>query len=530
MLTKESPVCKSPGGDVTLSRNRMKRIYWLLFVFAVALGIGLRVAAFFWNDRLSGDVNLFALTAREYVRHHRLDYPMKYEFTEHVPYLALHTPASQHPPLWPFLGGTVARWLGTDDTFFALKLLCAATGIFLLLAIVMLVNRLQWPMEERLIALALILLSPMLTDFSANGSPYIVLALLLVVTSLLLLSAQRQSPIRYALAGLVCGVAVQIHGLMLFLPVLFLYFWMKDLRRGPVNRRGVLIFVVTGVLTVLPWLCWNQAHFGRLFYSSSTNHLFGQLGLLQFVADDNGLYYRVVAQPLAVLAPVYLRLFCKSLWEFSLYFLYEVGPFWLIPFWIGCRNHWRENRQQSAILWLPVAGTLAVVLLWANAKFRFLVPILPVAYLLAAKGCAQLQRGQPRARQLGYICLIGLFGWSACAHIWQPTTRYAAFDNPHKALYSQMQPLAKQLANQPPGVVLGYARALDGGVETVYWHPHPYVQATGIPPQYLTRLAADFQVRYLWTDNALKETLTATFPQAKLILSNRTFAVYEIQQ
>ena len=524
MLTKESPVCKSPGRDATLARNRMKRIYWWLFIFTVVLGIGLRVAAFFWNDRLPGDVNLFALTAREYVRHQRLDYPMKYEFTEHVPYLALHTPASQHPPLWPFVGGTVARWLGTDDTFLALKLLCAATGILLLIAIVMLVNRLHWPMEERLIALALILLSPMLTDFSANGSPYIVLALLLVLASLVLLSAQRQSPIRYAFAGLVCGIAMQIHSLMFFLPVLFLCFWIKDL------RRGGLIFAVTGLLTVLPWLCWNQAHFSRLFYSSSTNHLFGQLGMLQFIADDKGLYYRVAKQPLAVLAPVYLRLFCKSLWEFSLYFLYEVGPFWLIPFWIGCRKHWRENRQQSAILWLPVAGTLAVILLWANAKFRFLVPLLPVAYLLAAKGCVHLQRGQPRARQLGYICLVGLFGWSACAHIWQPTTRYTAFDNPHKELYAQMQPLAKQLAHQPPGVVLGYARALDGGVETVYWHQQPHVQATGIPPQFLPRLAADFHVRYLWTDTALQETLTAAFPHAKRILANRSFAVFEIQQ
>ncbi|MEI8062780.1 MAG: glycosyltransferase family 39 protein [Verrucomicrobiota bacterium] len=508
----------------------MKQIYWWLFIFAVALGIGLRIAAFFWNDRLAGDVNLFALTAREYVRHQRLDYPLKYEFTEQVPYRVLHTPASQHPPLWPFLGGSVARWLATDDTFFVLKLLCAVTGSLLLIAIVMLVNRLQWPMEERLIGLALILLSPLLTDFSANGSPYIVLALLLVLASLLFLSAQRQSPIRYAFAGLVCGVALQIHSLMFFLPVLFLYFWLQDRRRGQVNWRGVLIFAMTGLLTVLPWLWWNQQHFGRLFYSSSTNHLFSQLGLLQFVADDKGLYYRVVMQPLAVLAPVYLRLFWKSLWEFSLYFLYEVGPFWLIPFWIGCRTHWRENRHQSTILLLPVAGAAVVVLLWANAKFRFLVPLLPVAYLLAAKGCVHLHRGQPRARHLGYICLVGLFGWSACAHIWQPTTRYAAFDNPHKELTAQMQPLAKQLAHQPPGVVLGYANALDGGVETVYWHQHPHIQATGIPPQHLPRLAADFQVRYLWTDTALKASLTAIFPHAQLILSNRAFAVFEIQQ
>ncbi len=360
----------------------MKQIYWWLFIFAVALGIGLRIAAFFWNDRLAGDVNLFALTAREYVRHQRLDYPLKYEFTEQVPYRVLHTPASQHPPLWPFLGGSVARWLATDDTFFVLKLLCAVTGSLLLIAIVMLVNRLQWPMEERLIGLALILLSPLLTDFSANGSPYIVLALLLVLASLLFLSAQRQSPIRYAFAGLVCGVALQIHSLMFFLPVLFLYFWLQDRRRGQVNWRGVLIFAMTGLLTVLPWLWWNQQHFGRLFYSSSTNHLFSQLGLLQFVADDKGLYYRVVMQPLAVLAPVYLRLFWKSLWEFSLYFLYEVGPFWLIPFWIGCRTHWRENRHQSTILLLPVAGAAVVVLLWANAKFRFLVPCsrLPICW------------------------------------------------------------------------------------------------------------------------------------------------------
>ena len=74
-------------------------------------GVALRVASFAWNQRLQGDVNLFLLTAREFVQHDRLYYPLKWEFSDHVAYKALVCLSSQHPPLWPFAAGILGKIL-----------------------------------------------------------------------------------------------------------------------------------------------------------------------------------------------------------------------------------------------------------------------------------------------------------------------------------------------------------------------------------------------------------------------------------
>lgn len=44
--------------------TQLQRI--VLAVVLVGLAFGLRVSSFEWNDQLHGDVNLFALTAREF--------------------------------------------------------------------------------------------------------------------------------------------------------------------------------------------------------------------------------------------------------------------------------------------------------------------------------------------------------------------------------------------------------------------------------------------------------------------------------
>src|SRR5437867_1722743 len=139
--------------------NRERSI-WLLAVILLA-GLVLRVASFRWNSRLQGDVNLFALTAREFVEHARLTYPMKYEFSDHVAYKVLHSPASEHPLLVPFLAGVAGKVFRTDDTFFILKILCAMVGVTFLALLGYLGFRKQ-RIPETLVATAGIALSPML--------------------------------------------------------------------------------------------------------------------------------------------------------------------------------------------------------------------------------------------------------------------------------------------------------------------------------------------------------------------------------
>ena len=61
---------------------------------------------------------------------------MKVEFSDHVAYKTLASPASQHPPLWPLAAGLLGKVLRTDNTFLMLKLLTEAIGIGLMVVVV----------------------------------------------------------------------------------------------------------------------------------------------------------------------------------------------------------------------------------------------------------------------------------------------------------------------------------------------------------------------------------------------------------
>jgi len=104
--------------------------HWIWLVFALA--ICLRVVSLGWNDRLQGDVNLFALSARELASTGSLAYPMRYDYSARVDYHTLTTPASQHPPVWAFATAVLARVLRTEDTFGVLKGLSFLCGLGLM--------------------------------------------------------------------------------------------------------------------------------------------------------------------------------------------------------------------------------------------------------------------------------------------------------------------------------------------------------------------------------------------------------------
>ena len=74
-----------------------KAAFTTIALLILLAGIILRLISFGWNDRLQGDINLFALTAREFVLNDRLFYPMKFEYSDNVEYITLASPASQPP-------------------------------------------------------------------------------------------------------------------------------------------------------------------------------------------------------------------------------------------------------------------------------------------------------------------------------------------------------------------------------------------------------------------------------------------------
>jgi hypothetical protein len=486
-------------------------------------GAALRITAYSWNTRLQGDVNLFALTAREYVQHNRLYYPFKHDFSDRVPYRTLATPASQHPPLWPLAGGLLGKLLHTDDSFKMLKLVSEVAGFLFLALLVIIGVQLRRPYET-LAALALCALSPMLVDFSGNGSMYIALAAIVLAAVVLLYVPDQRKVTTYVLAGVLCGVGIMTHNMLILLPAAFLVCWVT--RR--VAWRQILVFALALVATLVPWMWWNWRHFGQLFYSSSTLYNLRQLGLARTGIFDDVVTTRVTGVLNAGVIQQYLKLAGNAVWRFLKGYAENTGPFVLLLAITGLVALFRRERRLGTAILLPFLLYIFTVILWATYRERFLVPALPLAFLLAAFGFAYLIRRGVAWRWLGGLALAGGLVWQAAGFLEQPPTQYYSHDAPYAASYAAMVRLSRELAQLPSGIVFGYSRVLDQGRETTYWNRLPFVAGSGLPLDAVTKVVRDFGVRYIWTSLGSDEVIRSAIPAVRAVLSDAEFTVFEV--
>jgi hypothetical protein len=218
----------------------------------------------------------------------------------------------------------------------------------------------------------------------------------------------------------------------------------------------------------------------------------------------------------------------QTAWYFVSTYYADVGPFCLILLVAGWAGLFRQRRRAAFVSLLLVSSYTLTVLLWATNRSRFVVPIIPLTYLVAAAGVAFLLRDRLPWRALGWVCLTGTIAWSLAGYRDQPPTRYYPYDAEWAATYAKMLPLAQELGKRESGVVLSYAYILDGGIETVYWDRQSFVYGRELPPEALSKVVEDFGVRYLWTQADMAEDLLTRFPRAREILVNDVFHVLEL--
>ena len=527
------------------------------------LGIGLfaRLAAFAWNDRLFGDVNLYALVARQWRETGRLDYPGKFDFFDPTPYLTLSSPASQHPPAWSWLAGLLASLpVGLDD-FAALKILSLLCGLMVIVLGMQLARTLSPGQPHAPTAVGLVLaLHPMLVDFSANGSPYIAVAAGALAVALAVCANDRPDWQRALLAGAGAALAWQVHGAgMLLVPAGLLgltlnprlvaaprssrrpgernalpYSAPQPPRFGSGKRLRLLtVYLLTTTLLLAPLLLWNHAHFGTLLHSTSTYYLQGKLGLVALVEDAHGIHYQVGALGWQHVVP-FLSLALISSGQFILHLGLESGVLGLGLAAFAGVTLWR-NRALSR---LALIGALAVVLAiavpclgWPEFKYRFLVPLLPFVLILATLGSAQLLAGTTHPRAATTRVILGLTGlfclgfWFTQIALTGSPAKYYAYDREHLADYRLMQGAAAYLHAQPPGTVIAFSDTLDGGAESAWWHHHPTVSVRGVAPAHLKRLIDDFHPTYLLLSPSRRADVP---PGATLGYENSAYLVYQL--
>lgn len=459
---------------------------------------------------------------------------MKYDYTPQAPYLTLESPASQHPPLWPLFGAILARLWGSTDTFQMLKVLSLATGLGVWLAF--LPKRKDLCNLPRLLPFGLVAISPWLVDFSTNGSPYILIALILLLAERLWWGNLSLNWIWLsALAGL-CALAILTHANLILLPLAFA---LKILTRAelPPQKKALELGIFGGVLLILlsPYWVWNWRTFGQWFHSPSFYYLLEQLRIAAITLDQDRVVWNVLPAPLPTIIQRYSLLFAKSAWAGIRQYLGMVTPlgvFFLViglvfPHGTGDKRQIRRlARRGRLFLFSPFFLYLLLISFWATHKTRFLIPLLPISYLLIGQGIESGVKLAKRQTWLLWLAVAALFLGTCLPYRQRPLNFYYAAETPFNAQqYDQMRGLAKQLAELPKGVVLGVSNSLDGGIETIYWAKQPFVTARGLNETLWRKLASDFQVRYIWSECQQGDQLQKIFPNSQLLLSNGLYCV-----
>ena len=252
--------------------------YPLWFWSVVVLGIFLRIASIWWNDRLLGDVNLFALTAREYAESGELNYPMKYDFSEKTSWGSLESPQSQHPPLWSFVAGSLADILGTKNTYGILQWMSLFSQILLLYITFKLGS--FFGKECVTFILPLVALSPLLIDFAGNGSQYTMGTVLMLSACCLLMEREARNLLKFFCSGALCGLAYCIHGAFMLTigSVILASVLSKGIRIG--KFLNVFFATLGFVLVLVPLFFYRVEHFGSVLHNLNSIYIAGVLGKL----------------------------------------------------------------------------------------------------------------------------------------------------------------------------------------------------------------------------------------------------------
>ncbi|MDG2304155.1 MAG: hypothetical protein P8R42_05775 [Candidatus Binatia bacterium] len=506
--------------------SRTRPAPWV--VGLLLLATALRVSSFEWNERLQGDVSLFALTTRNFVQTGELRYPMKYEFSDQVDYCETQSVASMHPPLFPLAAGAVGRAIGTDDTFPLLKLLSAIGGAALLLLLAL---RTRTTVDHgAMVALAFVCASPSLVDFSANGSPYIWSGLFLLLATILIGRIPNTRKADFALAGALAALGPQIHSALASIPVAFVVVGALEWRR--VSLRDASIFFGVAALLAAPYFTWNLVNFGSPLYSYSPHVLWTNLGFAQEGIWGNVITWRWLDAPRDGASAVTLRTIAESTGETLVGLFRDGGPGALALAAAGLIVLFRHNARGLAYRFVPLALYLGLVLPFFF-RDRFVVPLLPLTYVVAGIGFAA--GWASKQRLLAGACAAIALAWMVPAYFESPPTRYYLNDAPHSEAYEAMLPIARRLALLPTGTTLGYSNTLAGGIEAVYHHRQPFVRGRSHsspreehPGDVLRKLGRDFQVRYVWADAFTKGEVQEIFPNATEVLGNGAFFVLEL--
>ncbi len=364
----------------------LARREYILVGMLIVGALAVRAASLSWNTYVHGDVGIYAKSAESLATRGTLLVSTE---TDRPYFYSLKAKGGRildHNPLWPVLASPLVKFFNASG-YGALQALSYIFGAVLLFLVYALGKRMGGE-KVGLLALAFSSLSFTLIDYSANGSFYILQAVFYVAFVLAMLRIERWN--RVISAGGIMGFGLLLNQQTLILvPALFLVLAVRFYKAPLEGVKRFLAVLGIMMLIYAPWGIRNYREFGAPFYSVDMSYVWDKLGVPREVAGD------IVSFPIT--GAIYMKLARQSLASWlphNAYFInrklivlapvtYVLAIFFLINYLF------RKREDRSETWFLPLMFVFLFHALissaWPIAKFRYFVPLLPLAFLVGSQ-------------------------------------------------------------------------------------------------------------------------------------------------
>ncbi len=506
------------------------------FIIIIAvLAVLLRLVSFHYNHYLNGDVNLFVAVAQNYSAYGNYALPFHYNSlisdTEDPVAGIYQEHYTQHQPLWIITSALAGRAFPRLDMFFIMKCFSFVCGLLLLFLFT------RNTLKDRNIPLTFILMSfsISLIDYSANGSFYILLALL--YTCVILVLQRSESPGKTIILAVLIFAAIMTHYISMALvgAIMLLLFFGKNTRKEKYSYCLAIAAVL--VLTAISVIMAKNGNKSTGINPSLVNFLVSN-GLAEYTFDPSSA--SPVLKNITGIATIGVitrnivvttRYFAVTIFFVTTFLL----PFFVYGLYTIIKN--RDLKLNRAVLAVLLAHVL-IIYAFPYTRYRFIIPVAPAIYYITAAGIDRFASGgtirlksfRADPAKISAVFIV-LFILSALFNLYRYPHIYYSKSNPGFAsTYDTMMETVKYFKDNPCGRIMGYSELLDGGIETVYYHRCGFVNGRGFlnSPAAAEQAIRKFGITHVWTD----ETQYAANPfllKFRVVKQNRPFIIVEVK-
>lgn len=366
----------------------------LLFAGILLLGLFLRIGSLGWNSFPHGDVvtdvkaGVSLMTQGNFTVGPYAKSPDA-TFLFDIARTNGNEVLTQHPPLLMLLGAGVASILQIESTEQGIFLSYRLLTLFLGMGVLVIIYGIARSILGQKVALWVALWSAcsyLLMDFSGNGSLYMLQTFAYLLWVHVALGRHR---LRHVLLGCMTGIAymVSFQSIILVPAGLLVIAFHND---HSIQKRcyDVLIFLCAASPIVLPWLLRNYFLFGDPLFSHYVNqtYIYNKADMPFTVVDGIVHYTMSFADRLALLRSITLHWLPNNLY-YIVRKLFILVPLAFLFFCYAFIDYLYDHRRLVRVLPIVVVLLLhcGISAAWPVTKFRYLVPILPFVFIIAAE-------------------------------------------------------------------------------------------------------------------------------------------------